>query len=115
MDSAHPDTGTPDSTADLNNDGVVNILDLVLVASHFGTTNAAADLNADGTVNMDDLVFVANAWGMVAGAPTAGTVNTWLQLARQNVSDIVATPTPEGGLLRPRDTDAGAASTCFGA
>ena len=57
----------PDSTADLNNDGVVNILDLVLVASQFGTTNAAADLNADGTVNMDDLVFVANAWGSVAG------------------------------------------------
>ena len=74
----------------------MNILDLVLVASQFGTTHAAADLNADGTVNMDDLVFVANAWGSVAGAPTAGTVNAWLQLARQNVSDIVATSTPEG-------------------
>ena len=76
----------PDSIADLNSDGVVNILDLVLVASQFGTTNAAADLNADGTVDMDDLVFVANAWGSVAGAPTAGTVNVWLQLARQNES-----------------------------
>ena len=102
MESTSPDgLGTPGyrdpaSTADLNNDGVVNILDLVLVASHFGTTNAAADLNADGTVNMDDLVFVANAWGSVAGAPTAGTVNAWLQLARQNVSDVVATSTPQG-------------------
>ena len=86
----------PDATADLNSDGVVNILDLVLVASHFGTTHTTADLNADGTVGMDDLVFVANAWGSVAGAPTAGTVNAWLQLARQNVSDVVATPTPEG-------------------
>ncbi len=86
----------PDSIADLNNDGVVNILDLVLVASQFGTTETNADLNADGTVNMDDLVIVANAWGSVAGAPTAGTVNAWLQLAQQNVSDVVDTPTPEG-------------------
>ena len=86
----------PDATADLNSDGVVNILDLVLVASHFGTTHATADLNADGTVNIKDLVIVAKAWGRVAGGPTAGTVNAWLQLARQNVSDVVATATPEG-------------------
>ena len=85
----------PDSTADLNSDGVVNILDLVLVASHFGTTHATADLNADGTVNINDLVIVANAWGRVAGAPTAGTVNAWLQLARQNVSEVVTPSAPE--------------------
>ena len=91
-----PGYRTPAAAADLNNDGVVNILDLVLVASHFGTTDTTADLNNDGTVNMDDLVFVANAWGSVAGAPTAGTVNAWLQLARQHVSDVVATSTPEG-------------------
>ena len=64
-------TGTPGYqpsavSADLNNDGVVNILDLVLVASQFGTTGiTAADLNGDGTVNMDDLVLAANALGDV--------------------------------------------------
>ena len=57
----------PDATADLNGDGIVNILDLVLVASQFGTTHTTADLNADGTVDMNDLVIVANAWGSVAG------------------------------------------------
>ena len=91
-----PGYRNPAAAADLNNDGVVNILDLVLVASQFGTTDTTADLNADGTVNMDDLVFVANAWGSVAGAPTAGTVNTWLQLARQNTSGVSATSIPEG-------------------
>ena len=59
--------GTPgyrhaSETADLNNDGVVNILDLVLVASQFGTTDtSAADLNNDGVINIQDLVVVANA------------------------------------------------------
>ena len=50
------------AAADLNNDGTVNILDLVLVVSQFGMTDpTAADLNNDGTVNMEDLVWVANA------------------------------------------------------
>ena len=99
-------TGTPgyrhpDSGADLNNDGVVNILDLVLVASQFGMTDTSADLNADGTVNIQDLVVVANAFGDVAGAPgaqqsTASVVNQWLQLARQNASSVVETSLPEG-------------------
>ena len=47
---------------DLNHDGLVNILDLVLVASQFGTTGPSiADLNGDNTVNIQDLVLVANA------------------------------------------------------
>ena len=45
-------------TADVNADGVVNILDLVIVANAFGA--AAPDLNGDGTVNVLDLVLVAN-------------------------------------------------------
>ena len=57
---------TPAEAADLNNDGVANILDLVLVASQFGMTDApAADLNADGTVNIQDLILVANALNRV--------------------------------------------------
>ena len=45
-------------TADVNGDGVVNILDLVIVANAFG--EAAPDLNGDGVVNILDLVIVAN-------------------------------------------------------
>ena len=47
-------------TADVNADGVVNVLDLVMVANAFG--EAAPDLNGDGTVNVLDLVIVANAF-----------------------------------------------------
>ena len=43
-------------TADLNQDGVINVLDLVLVSNHFGTTDG--DINGDGTTNILDLVLV---------------------------------------------------------
>ena len=42
---------------DLNRDGTVNILDLILVAQHFGTTTG--DINGDGTTNIFDLTLVA--------------------------------------------------------
>ena len=47
-------------TADVNGDGIVNILDLVAVANAFGQD--APDVNGDGTVNVLDLVAVANAF-----------------------------------------------------
>ena len=49
-----------DVSADVNDDGEVNILDLVVVANAFG--EAEPDLNGDGVVNIQDLVIVANAF-----------------------------------------------------
>lgn len=46
--------------ADVNSDGVVNILDLVAVANAFGEVEP--DLNGDGVVNIQDLVIIANAF-----------------------------------------------------
>ena len=61
---------------DLNVDGVVNILDLVIIASHFGeridaTQMPSPDVNGDGTVNILDLVYVANLIG--SSGPAAVT------------------------------------------
>ena len=50
----------PVNPADLNGDGIVNILDLILVAQGLGTNETEVDVNADGVVNVFDLVFVAN-------------------------------------------------------
>ena len=50
----------PKNSADVNGDGVVNILDLTLVAQGFGTDSLKGDVNGDGFVNILDLVFVAN-------------------------------------------------------
>ncbi len=50
----------PKNPADVNRDGVVNILDLTLVAQAFGTDKPQGDVNGDGVVSVFDLVFVAN-------------------------------------------------------
>ena len=62
--------------ADVNSDGIINILDLVLLASHFGETVAEAqtpnpDVNGDGSVNVLDLVLVANHLGETVRPPVA--------------------------------------------
>ena len=55
-----------------NDDGVVNIADLVEVAQNFGQIGENnADINGDGIVNVVDLILVAVALGEVPGAPAA--------------------------------------------
>ena len=85
---------------DVNKDGVVNIIDLTLVASNFGQTDTnAADVNGDGVVNIIDLTLVAGAFGNTAAAPevwsrpfdstlTKVEIEAWLREARQmNLTD----------------------------
>lgn len=54
---------------DVNEDGVINIQDLVLVAGQFGESgeDLKGDLNGDGTVNIQDLVIVASHFGEDTG------------------------------------------------
>ena len=47
------------SPYDVTGDGVVNILDLVFVASRLGEADRDADVNADGVVNILDLVLIS--------------------------------------------------------
>lgn len=79
---------------DVNGDGVINIQDLVRVASQFGQTGENdADVNDDGVVNIQDLVLVAAAFGDAPAAPTVRylanerltpeVVQQWLAAAKQ--------------------------------
>lgn len=80
---------------DINGDGVVNVLDLVRVASPFGQrAEGKVDVNGDGVINIIDLVKVAGAIGAGAAAPssldpqvlavfTAVDVQRWVTQAQQ--------------------------------
>jgi hypothetical protein len=62
--------------SDVNADGMINILDLTLVAAHLGTTPTAdqslnPDVNGDGTVNILDLTLVASHLGKTVRPPVA--------------------------------------------
>ena len=63
-----------ESSGDVNQDGTVNILDMVLVGQSLGQkppSNLNADVNKDGQVNILDLVLVAEQLGKnVAAAPS---------------------------------------------
>ena len=82
----------PKNPADVNGDGVVTILDLILVAQAFGKDGLQGDVNEDGVVNVFDLVQVAGALGGGGAAPSAysldltiigaADVARWLALAQ---------------------------------
>ena len=64
-----------ESNGDVNQDGIVNVLDIILVGQNLGQkppSNPRADVNKDGQVNILDLVFVAERLGekVVSAAPS---------------------------------------------
>ena len=62
--------------ADVNGDGVVDINDLIVVATNFGQTGPnSADVNDDGIVDIADLLIVAAAIDNAAAAPLAHNQN----------------------------------------
>lgn len=62
--SARVDYELPPLPVDLNHDGVVDVQDLVYVASRFGhACPNEADLNGDAVIDVQDVVLVARAFG----------------------------------------------------
>ena len=63
--------------ADVNQDGMLSILDLVIVASSIGTHNMRADVNDDGFVNVLDLIAIATnpRWQKAAAIKEKGTAS----------------------------------------
>ena len=73
------------TTGDVNRDGQVSILDLVLVARQLGETvptNSDVDLNSDGIINILDLIIVAQHMGesTAAAAPSAIAIGDVVEL-----------------------------------
>lgn len=65
---------------DINGDGVINIADVMLLASHFNSTDSDArydrkcDLNSDGAINISDVMMIASRFNTVLGTPTSTPV-----------------------------------------
>ena len=89
---------------DTNDDGVVNMEDLLLVSNNFGldyTTHPKVDVNSDGIVNIIDLLIIAAHLGKTTNgsSPTSVPLHTsnidhveeWLNKAQQldNTSEII--------------------------
>ena len=68
--------------SDVNADGIINILDLTFVASHFGKTPSEdqypnPDINRDETVDILDLMLVVDYFGKYSGIPLRITDKTF--------------------------------------
>ena len=82
------------ATGDVNRDGQVSILDLILVSQQLGKrvpANSPVDVNSDGVVSILDLIFVSQGIGNTTApaAPAAGTegidpaaIEAWIAQAR---------------------------------
>ena len=96
-------TEPPVKAADVNRDGVVNVIDLVIVASNYNnpdfadavSSNIYPDVNSDGVIDIRDLVTIAAEMNSDAAAPTlrkksgetvsltAEKLAQWIRLAKQ--------------------------------
>ena len=79
-------------SADVNGDGEVNVLDLVIVAANFGTSEATVaqgDVNGDGEVNREDILAVLDALeaqeavGAPAAVSTAQSLQRYIDAAKR--------------------------------
>ena len=80
------------ATGDVNRDGRVSILDLILVAQQLGkrvSAGTAVDVNGDGVVSILDLIRVAQGIAGSSAAPPVGTegvdaatIEAWIAQAR---------------------------------
>ena len=69
---------TVTNSADINNDGVVNTADLLLLTSNVGTAcdgECSTDLNNDGVTNTADLLILMQQWGSISISTESETGN----------------------------------------
>jgi len=89
-------------TSDVNRDGVVDLLDLIVATSHYGAPDVSdlagaavyPDVNSDGSIDVRDLVIIAAEIDSSSGAPnlsnlpvegstlTAENLRRWIELAK---------------------------------
>ena len=81
-----------ESSGDVNQDGIINVLDIIFVAQNLGQkspSNPRVDVNKDGQVNILDLVSVAERLGeKVAAAPSQMEVINGTPSSTENIIGV---------------------------
>ena len=49
---------------DANEDGAINVSDILMAISDWGSSDSPADVNEDGIVNVSDVLLMINTWGV---------------------------------------------------
>ena len=83
---------------DVNEDGHITILDLILVGQDYGKSppvNPRSDVNGDGRVNITDIVLVAGHLGEITGIPAAPELLTHKGLSPTQLSFWIKTAQAE--------------------
>ena len=108
------------ATGDVNRDGQVSILDLILIARELGKrvpANSPVDVNSDGVVSILDLILVSQGIGNITGSAApmvatenidSATIEAWIAQARleddgslafkqgiENLQNLLASLIPE--------------------
>ena len=108
------------ATGDVNRDGQVSILDLILIARQLGKrvpANSPVDVNSDGVVSILDLILVSQGIGNITGSAApmvatenidSATIEAWIAQARleddgslafkqgiENLQNLLASLIPE--------------------
>ncbi|HEY9060547.1 MAG TPA: glycoside hydrolase family 11 protein, partial [Pseudobacteroides sp.] len=87
VNSSEPSNPSSSVKGDLNNDRVINMADVILLATKFnavagdGKYVASYDLNSDGSINMADVIIIASNFNKEVSVNTPTTT-------------VIATPTP---------------------
>ncbi len=114
------DDGTVYTQSDVNEDGKIDILDLIFIAQAFEDYNEKADVNGDGIVDILDLLYAASylneedVAAPTANSPTADQIQSWITQAMQAddvspafrrgirvLQDLLLTMRPETTALLP--------------
>ena len=70
---------------DANYDGVVNLTDFILVTRHMLSKNSSADINDDGIVDFDDLDLIGEYWNNTYHNDASDHVNTKVIMPRSKM------------------------------
>jgi hypothetical protein len=60
------DCGIP-SSSDIDGDGIVGVIDLLIIIEYWGTDEVHADLDGSGIVDVGDILIIVADWGPVGG------------------------------------------------